>query len=544
MAVINGIEQARVTGVPIKWLLAKGQGIKTFSNILRYKLEWEHVPSRTPRANTEITGGGYVRDPRRGFYRVPLASLDFASLYPSIMIAYNICYTTKVPLAWARANLKPEDYWIPFPSVDALVGEEDVIVSPFTVGREANTWADIFAHVDDAAGSAKKKKLNKKERERAAAEAEVAGKEPDFCFVKRHIRQGVLPKMLETLLKTRSNVKAMMKTEKDKMRYSVLDGRQLALKVVCNSVYGFLKAFIWTDKDLMAAVTSYGRNMIRQCAELVETTFKDRDVVDVPKCRELGIDSELICDPDVRPRTKSSAFVVYGDTDSIMICFGDVTLAEMIQFGTEAATLCTSKMEAPNSLAFESIKLRSIYLNKKRYASLEIEKYIPGERLVDAIKRAKVSIKGLEGKRRDNAPIGSNTQNEVINILLKEGDVEKAENVVKRKIEDLLMDRVDMSNLVITKGLSKTSEAYKKGGSKQQHVELQERMRKRSKYTGEAVPETGDRVPFIVKAGTAVAHGKKGASKAHELAEDPIYAQKNAVPINTNYYINKQIWPA
>jgi DNA polymerase delta subunit 1 len=34
-AVINGIEQARVTGVSLKWLLARGQGIKTFSNLLR-----------------------------------------------------------------------------------------------------------------------------------------------------------------------------------------------------------------------------------------------------------------------------------------------------------------------------------------------------------------------------------------------------------------------------------------------------------------------------------------------------------------------------
>jgi DNA polymerase delta subunit 1 len=56
-----------------------------------------------------------VKEPKRGYYRVPLASLDFASLYPSIMIAHNICYSTKVSLAWARANLKPEDYWVPFP---------------------------------------------------------------------------------------------------------------------------------------------------------------------------------------------------------------------------------------------------------------------------------------------------------------------------------------------------------------------------------------------------------------------------------------------
>ena len=199
-------------------------------------------------------------------------------------------------------------------------------------------------------------------------------------------------------------------------------------------------------------------------------------------------------------------------------------------------------MEPPNSLAFESVKLRSLYLNKKRYAALEILKIIPGEHMRDAIKRGKVSIKGLEGKRRDNAPIGSDTQNAVIEILLKEGDVEKAENLVKQTIEDLLMDRVDMSKLVISKGLSKTTEQYERGGTKQQHVELQKRMRKRAKFTGEAVPETGDRVPYIMKAGV----NKKGAGadKASDLAEDPQYAQKHGVPIGLEYYIHKQIWPA
>ena len=128
-------------------------------------------------------------------------------------------------------------------------------------------------------------------------------------------------------------------------------------------------------------------------------------------------------------------------------------------------------------------------------------------------------------------------------MLLKEGDVEKAEAVVKGVIADLLQDKIDMSKLIISKGLSKTEEQYLRGGSKQQHVELQRRMRKRAKFTGEAVPETGDRVPFIIKADTATQTALR-KEKASELSEDPIYAQKHGVPINTDYYIHKQIWPA
>jgi DNA polymerase delta subunit 1 len=38
--------------------------------------------------------GATVIDPLRGYYNVPIATLDFTSLYPSIMQAHNLCYTT------------------------------------------------------------------------------------------------------------------------------------------------------------------------------------------------------------------------------------------------------------------------------------------------------------------------------------------------------------------------------------------------------------------------------------------------------------------
>jgi DNA polymerase delta subunit 1 len=38
--------------------------------------------------------GATVIEPNKGYYDVPIATLDFASLYPSIMMAHNLCYTT------------------------------------------------------------------------------------------------------------------------------------------------------------------------------------------------------------------------------------------------------------------------------------------------------------------------------------------------------------------------------------------------------------------------------------------------------------------
>lgn len=39
-----------------------------------------------------------VLEAKAGFYEKPIATLDFASLYPSIMMAYNLCYCTLVIL--------------------------------------------------------------------------------------------------------------------------------------------------------------------------------------------------------------------------------------------------------------------------------------------------------------------------------------------------------------------------------------------------------------------------------------------------------------
>lgn len=57
--------------------------------------------------------GATVIEPRRGFYDIPIATLDFASLYPSIMMAHNLCYTTLIR-----------------PSDRDRIPREDVVVTP------------------------------------------------------------------------------------------------------------------------------------------------------------------------------------------------------------------------------------------------------------------------------------------------------------------------------------------------------------------------------------------------------------------------------
>lgn len=65
--------------------------------IFRKSKEFDYV---IPNKRTENGGdkyeGALVIEPTKGYYLEPIATLDFASLYPSIMIAHNLCYSTLI----------------------------------------------------------------------------------------------------------------------------------------------------------------------------------------------------------------------------------------------------------------------------------------------------------------------------------------------------------------------------------------------------------------------------------------------------------------
>ncbi|KAH7681089.1 DNA-directed DNA polymerase protein [Dioscorea alata] len=215
MYVYNYVEMARVTGVPISFLLARGQSIKVLSQLLRKAKQKNLViPNIKGQGSGQDTfEGATVLEARAGFYEKPIATLDFASLYPSIMMAYNLCYCT-------------------------LVTSEDA--------RQLNLPADSY---------------NK------TPSGEI--------FVKSDLQKGILPEILEELLAARKRAKADLKEAKDPLERAVLDGRQLALKISANSVYGFTGATIGQLPclEISSSVTSYGRQMIEHTKKLVEEKF-------------------------------------------------------------------------------------------------------------------------------------------------------------------------------------------------------------------------------------------------------------------------------
>jgi DNA polymerase delta subunit 1 len=94
----NLIEMAKATWVPLSYLSERGQQIKVFSQICRKARELGFmVPTMYSKATSDDKyQGATVLDAQTGAYYGPITALDFASLYPSIMRAHNLCYSSLV----------------------------------------------------------------------------------------------------------------------------------------------------------------------------------------------------------------------------------------------------------------------------------------------------------------------------------------------------------------------------------------------------------------------------------------------------------------
>ena len=264
----NQLEMAKVTYVPFKFLIERGQQIKVFSQIARITAEkgylipvlkekecgWRYndetgkakVCKERARFGFEVRGndgseiieerceehkeanmkvvpkfqGATVLEPIRGGYlNEPITTLDFASLYPSIMRAHNMCYSTFV-MNDHYSNIKGVEY-------------------------ETIEWED-----------------------------EQDGEMINFSYkFVQNEEISVLPGLLAYLYKERKAAKKLMATSTDPFQKSVYNGKQLALKVSMNSIYGFLAANMIKCKPIAASVTAKGREMIDSTKKYVEKNY-------------------------------------------------------------------------------------------------------------------------------------------------------------------------------------------------------------------------------------------------------------------------------
>lgn len=419
---------------------------------------------------SEDLEGGAVLVPEKGLVE-DVIILDYKSLYPTIMMAHNLCYSTVL--------VRPDS------PGESQLGEREIITSP-SGGR----------------------------------------------FVSAQVSPGIMPAILRELLEQRTATKRLMKKAGDEERL-FLDAKQYAMKILLNSFYGYsgyARARLYS-LALANAVTSFGRENILRTKKIID------DIGSV-----YVLDGEVIF-KDALPFGKAAErcfdlSVVYGDTDSVFVRLQAsgmgteaVSLNDAELIGRKIAETVTASLPEPMELVFEAFARRGIFLAKKRYALWVFEPM--GEAWRDRIK-----VRGMETVRRDWCDLTSKTLKTCLELVLKEGKVEEAVEhvravVLRLKNLDLSRDPEILQDLTLTRRYTKSLGSYK---NKQPHIQLVEKIKER----GGSVPGVGDRVPFVIVQGK---RGKKNRELFVNRAEDPAYALEKNMPLDTDYYVEKQILP-
>lgn len=375
--VSNTFQMANLCTVPLKFILERGQQIKCFSLILD-RVIGEHVCNY---GEYELKVPGFVKDVEevdegfqgatvieacKGFYPdESIITMDFASLYPSIMRWKELGYTTYI-------------------NDDKYRGIEGVIYEDYEL---APGRFETFAH--------------------------------------RPGEKSILSMIEADLLTQRKITKKQMKSEPDPFKNGLLNSKQLAQKITCNSLYGFTGTSkgMLPLKAIAAAVTCTGRKMIEDTSAFV---------------------------------VKLGGRVIYGDTDSVMCIFpvpqeikdkGEhETRKYLFNEGTIAADKITKIFGEQVQLEFECIYERYLLVSKKRYAAMCWESVDGPPTMV---------TKGLVTVRRDNAPVVKNCATELLDMLMKKRTNEDIVNYVVETLDNIEKGNIDIEDLTIRKELKK-----------------------------------------------------------------------------------------
>src|SRR5210317_363122 len=211
---LNLVEMAKATWVPVPFLVERGQQIKVFSQLTKKARELGFmVPTiRYGAIPEEPYEGATVLEAQKGAYYTPITALDFESLYPSIMMAHNLCYSSYVMDEKRYGNVPGITY------------------ETFKIGDRTYKFAQDVP--------------------------------------------SLLPAILLELKQFRKQAKRDMAAATGFMK-EVYNGKQLAYKISMNSVYGFTGAGkgILPCVPIASTTTSKGRAMIEETKNYVEANF-------------------------------------------------------------------------------------------------------------------------------------------------------------------------------------------------------------------------------------------------------------------------------
>ena len=488
------VEMAKICSVPINFLVMRGQGIKLTSYIAKKCREKKTL---MPVLEKPLFDDGYegaiVLDPKCNLYLDnPVACVDYSSLYPSSMISENLSHDSKV---WTKEYDLQKN-------LICETGEKD---------EEGNFMYDNlpeYEYVDVEYDTFKWVKNARGKSEKVHSGTKVCR------FAQFPEGRAIMPSILEELLASRKATRKLIPQQTDEFMKNILDKRQLSYKLTANSLYGQCgaKTSTFYEKDVAASTTATGRKLLTYAKRVVEETYGD-----------IIVDTKY-------GKVHSNAEYVYGDTDSVFFTFnlktlegeeirGEKALEITIELAQEAGEMATKFLKKPHDLEYEKTFMPFCLLSKKRYVGMLYE--------TDPNKGKRKSM-GIVLKRRDNAPIVKDVYGGIIDILMKEKDIQKAVDFLQDCLKNIIEEKYPMDKLIITKSLRSNY----KNPAQIAHKVLADRMGKRDPGNK---PSSGDRIPFVY-----IETKNKNALQGEKI-EHPDYIIKNKIRPNYSFYITNQI---
>ena len=359
-----------------------------------------------------------VMEPPKNIFYNPVIVLDFQSLYPSIMMAYNLCYST------CLGRLLKEDET----DINSPLKKMGVTI------YNKNLYTMLLKDFQQSKFYHKEKYISKNNQSNKEESEDFFNFVKDSCFlspcrvlfVKKHIREGLIPIILKELLLTRIMIKKSMKLyDKNSDVYKFLHNRQLGIKGLANVIYGYTSAGFsgrMPNIEISDSILSMGRQMLRTAIDYIEN------------------------------KTPYELKVVYGDTDSVFISVKNKTKEEAIEIGKKLAEEITKLNPEPIKLQFEKVYCPLIFNAKKHYAGYKYE----DKSSLDSVKNKKSAIslldtKGLENVRRDSCDIVSKIVEKLLKILFDQKDLSKVKQYVFQCFDKIIKGRVILKDFIFSK---------------------------------------------------------------------------------------------
>jgi len=491
------IEMSKICSVPISFLMLRGQGIKLTSYIAKKCREKDTLMPLISKGHpNDAYEGAIVLEPKCNLYLDnPVACVDYSSLYPSSIISENISHDSKV---WTKTY----DLAGKLINKTGIVNRNGDFKYDNLLGyKYVDIKYDTFTYVRKHVKAAAKKVLTGYKVCRYAQFPEG--------------EKAIMPSILQELLAARKATKKQMAKERDPFMKNILDKRQLSIKVTANSLYGQTgaKTSTFYEMDVAASTTATGRKLLIYARDIIENVYQN-----------LEIDTKY-------GKMITQAEYIYGDTDSVFFTFnlkdkntgepvvGQKALEVTIEFAKEAGHLATKFLKEPHDLEYEKTFMPFCLLSKKRYVGMLYE---------EDPHKCKCKSMGIVLKRRDNAPIVKDVYGGIIDILMKDKNIDKSIHFLNVMLDNIVNQKVNINKLIISKSLR----SFYKNPDQIAHKVLADRMGVRDPGNK---PGPGDRIPYVY-----ILNKKKNDLQGNRI-EHPDYIQKNKTKIDYGFYITNQI---